>query len=458
MKINMCKALIVSCYFIFTWKYAKSFTFDDERGAVFCNKYYKDLDGKEYGYWLKGMKSENTTIAMEFSNNGAQDVVQRFLKKFEIVANSLSKFTKNTRECKSHYKNIQDRTEFFGFGKLPKCTIVRNKTSIQELKGIEQSLIDDIELVKNKGEMVRENVLASYNLYKWKGLAFVNDVYRVLDKRIVKIRKCSAYRAMGIRVNGTWGLAVSLYWKDEKWHAGKYDRIFLTEFVTINEGKLGQHEMNYPTCKGTDDDTRDFLGRDKGTAAKERGVAQVKWDHFKRSLEHLEDHSGLVPALEEGSRHRELLQDSSAASNIAILLLPGLLTLFPIGLFQEATLRTIIPYSIATDIISVLPIIIKGSEMIHYARKVYFGNEIRFHGSENLNDIAVVQFLPAKCQFKNTPLIIGSILVCIGLVLMILGLVLEYLSIVRLEQKKSEDYNDSNQEDHGLIWYWNKKE
>lgn len=441
------------------WSNCFSYILEEERGQKLCEDYFKGMETEttDYDYQYEGMQAENVTIADEFSKAELQDAVGRFIERFQIVSDALGNLTGNPDECKGNYKKIGDRTELYGFGVKPDCTISRDKNSIEKLKGDEQSLIDDIIEIKNKGEALSPSILNSYRL-PWKNKGYINDAYAITDERIVSIRKCDAYRALGIRVNGTWGFAVSYYRDNENFNAGKYQRIWLTEFITKNGVNLSQLHMSTPQCTGSHGEKVKFTGVQDATATKHRDVSLVKWDHFQRSTEHVEEHAGMEPAIEAGDRHAELLQDSSAASNIAILLLPGLLTLFPIGLFDDASLKTLIIFSLATDILSVLPIIIKGSEMIHYGRKEYFGNEIRFHGSiDDSSGIAIVQFLPAKCSFKSSQLRTGIILLAIGLLLMTMGLSLEYWSIRRVQKKKEED-EDHLGANYGLLYYWNKDE
>jgi len=430
--------------------------FDEKMGNELCKEYHRDLDGP-YGYSLEGIKATTTTIAQELSSAEGKDLVGRFFETFEAVNEYQSTLTKDGNEnCKSNYEKIEDRVRFYGFGDLEKCPSIHNKTAIKGLINKEQDLIDDIEQLKEEGELVSEAIANAYGL-DWKG--YVNDKFPVEDRRIVQIRKCTAYRALGIRVNGTWSLAVSIYQHPYNFNAGKWKRVWITEFVTKNGTELSQHKIHHPTCeKLPENETSTLVSYSTGTAVKERGVSLVKWDHYGRSIEHISEHSGIEVALEESARHRELLQDSSAASNIAILVLPGLLTLFPIGLFQDANIRTTIAFSIATDVISVLPIMIKGCEMIHYGRKKYFGNQIRFHGSPDPDKIAIVQFFPAKCEFDSRIVIFGIVLLCIGLILMFLGLSLEYLSLKKVEEKKSEDVGENENNDYGLLYYWNKKD
>ncbi len=60
----------------------------------------------------------------------------------------------------------------------------------------------------------------------------------------------------------------------------------------------------------------------------------------------------------------ELVESSESASNMAILLLPVTLALVPLGLFQDVSLSIALAYTLATDIFSVLPVAIKGMELL----------------------------------------------------------------------------------------------
>lgn len=89
------------------------------------------------------------------------------------------------------------------------------------------------------------------------------------------------------------------------------------------------------------------------------------WSHFDPSA------FWLNPALElashRGEHQKDLVEDSETASNLAILMLLTALALVPHRLFQDVSLLLTLLYTVATDIISVLPVATKGFELILYA-------------------------------------------------------------------------------------------
>lgn len=77
-------------------------------------------------------------------------------------------------------------------------------------------------------------------------------------------------------------------------------------------------------------------------------------------------------ALRAGEFERDILEDADTPSNQAIMILPVALALVPIALFQDASNLATVLYAVATDVVSVMPIAVKGMELVIYGSRRHY--------------------------------------------------------------------------------------
>lgn len=133
-------------------------------------------------------------------------------------------------------------------------------------------------------------------------------------------------------------------------------------------------------------------------------------------------------ALEYGNLEMRRVQDADSLPMLAVLFLPALLSLFRLACFLEASLPATVAYEVATDILSVFPMAIRGVELIVYGSRKYYSHSTDVEGLWNDDDIVVAVTFAARCGIKHFVKRTGGILLAIAFVVMLLGIVLEYLS------------------------------
>lgn len=173
------------------------------------------------------------------------------------------------------------------------------------------------------------------------------------------------------------------------------------------------------------------------------------------------DNRAIQSALDRSALRAEIIAESRLASAIAVLFLPSVLALFPVSLFQEVNLSTVIVYSVMTDVLSIVPIVVKGIELVYFASQKHYSIYTRFYGEQSENSAAISLNWIAYCQFKSVVMIQGVLFVVVGLGMMTVGLLLEVYSSKRLSHLKSRWYEDNaddpyaNMHDNaGLLWHW----
>lgn len=91
----------------------------------------------------------------------------------------------------------------------------------------------------------------------------------------------------------------------------------------------------------------------------------------------------IVQALEGGELEKQMVENSDCLSSMSILLLPTILTLLPIALFQDASMLATVLYAVASDIASAMPNAIKGAELVIFGSRKHYAFNVDMYGVKN---------------------------------------------------------------------------
>jgi len=96
--------------------------------------------------------------------------------------------------------------------------------------------------------------------------------------------------------------------------------------------------------------------------------------------------------MDKSAKTRELLEDVTYPSNIALLILPGLLSLVPSSYFESMDkISYLMMYTFAADVFSVLPLGITGVEMLIRTRESFTSCVAWNMGSELTHGLAIIE-------------------------------------------------------------------
>lgn len=152
------------------------------------------------------------------------------------------------------------------------------------------------------------------------------------------------------------------------------------------------------------------------------------------------------PAMREVKRAAEkIIQnvwDSIAKSNLAILILPAALTLIPISCVEYVAATTLAANIFFTDFIPVLPLAIKGVELVISGRKAHTGCVAYTVGTENPSEqLATVEVWCAQCKMNRKITRYGIVLFTAAVGFMVLGISIE-LATYRSLRNRIKDLNE----------------
>lgn len=132
--------------------------------------------------------------------------------------------------------------------------------------------------------------------------------------------------------------------------------------------------------------------------------------------------SPVSQAFRENLVHIDQASDSITISNIAILALPMAMNLIPVAFIADITTLGSILYIVLTDVLSTVPFLIKGVELIVWAAP---SKElvISFHGGDET--LRLVEVMAVRCRGETLFQTTGIIFIIVGFVVMVLGIFLE---------------------------------
>lgn len=183
-------------------------------------------------------------------------------------------------------------------------------------------------------------------------------------------RKCSLAKSLAYRFEGAWGLLALFTNISNNIDAKAFKRGYFMETISLGtDGHVLPHNFSIPSCKTIQNEPvkMNLTGFENGTASFATWGGKPTWSHFEPR--DFWSNSAVDAAILRGEHQKDLVEDSGTASNLAVLIFPAVLALVPLGLFQDVSLLLTLLYTLVTDIVSVLPVSIKGAELILYASK-----------------------------------------------------------------------------------------
>lgn len=264
-----------------------------------------------------------------------------------------------------------------------------------------------------------------------------------------KYRKCELARALGYRFNRTW--AATAVVTNFSANIAVNARGTLKELITVDSSNSVR-----PVSLSTHSCEKDGPARLNGTGILKTPSGSIPWPHFDFGVrswlkEDLPISPAIVQALQKGNFEKEMVVDSSSFSNLAILLLPVILALLPIAVFQDASVMATVLYAVATDMVSVLPIAIKGAELVVYGSRRHYAFNSNLYGMNGSavvkversigplrigKRIAMTETWAAECRMNSFVRQRGIGLLALAVAAMMLGIVLEVLARRFAEKRK----------------------
>ncbi len=417
-----CNAIIVISLLLLPVSYAHHLETELPIPEKLRNRVYSgSRDGPMAAWFNRNRSSIKTLVAL--------------LDHFKAVENKLNRDLKNQLPfgispddtfCNRRSVKAEDafRTKLRTLGLPP----VRKHTCITESNmNLEEELED--KLWSERWDFIRASKMAGRATIAQLGLTNWSDAYPHANFTYVDhIHRCEVLHNVGFRVKGEWGVMLSVTQHPISWLRGDRRREYQTEYLTVEDDKVDNILVSLPSLDKS------------GTYVNDTTTTRENWSgtpaaSIFQEVKPLGENPALSIVLRSKQEWREQVQDSRTPSNIAILILSCLLTLIPISLFTQASTFTLFLYTAITDIISCIPLAIKGIELMKVSSKHSDTVIWAFGPVLPRETTLVVESWSAKCTANNDVRLVGMGLLFIAITLMIVGIVIEVWMIKRLNKR-----------------------
>lgn len=144
----------------------------------------------------------------------------------------------------------------------------------------------------------------------------------------------------------------------------------------------------------------------------------------------------IIPAvkasLELAEQSKQQVNDALLLSSVSILVLPLLLTLVPIAALtsiEHTSSKATFVYMMVTNVFTVIPLIIKGVELIVIGKQRHTAAAVRITAAIDgtLAPSSLAELWTAQCHMDSSAMRAGIVFVVVGIVFFLLGIALELL-------------------------------
>jgi len=245
---------------------------------------------------------------------------------------------------------------------------------------------------------------------------------------------CHLTRLSAVRVDGKWAIHTAITNHKHSSYKQPGRRENLIEFLHL--GLSGNVEalpmVLQERINGTDRAGRWILNA--STLLEIRGDVHGTSLFDERSIP--AENSAVLAAIHMRAHQRQQAHAYTRYSQISIFLLPIITSLIPVSMFTDLNSPIVYLYTVSKDIVSAIPLIIKGAELILFGRGIKpQATRTRFYGGLTETDLAVAETWFAVCNANQRVVLIGQALIIAAVLITVAGIAIER-SCMRLAQSR----------------------
>ena len=252
--------------------------------------------------------------------------------------------------------------------------------------------------------------------------------------------KCILEATAAVRFDDVWYLR-AIFTIDRTDHlTGKEARQIIREFPTIINGRFSSPKK---MCMRLNNDTHE----------RKQGTTELRYAKLFRPGENnlamfgkLEPdrNPSILTSLDRLDKFIQQTNDALTPSNIAILVLPLFLNLVPVALISDVTTSFMLFYTVLTDILTVIPLGIKGVELISIGYSAHRSVAVRISSSLVLprSTAAAAELWASECYVSSNVRIWGVFFLVLSVVFMIVGIVVEFVAQAYMKRKRGHLKNE----------------
>lgn len=280
-------------------------------------------------------------------------------------------------------------------------------------------LTDQSVALSGVSEDIRKNTASNFSKSDTvvvRSFPYTEGYRSCIIEKIVGLR----YKAPGSDGNGQWYFLSGITNENMTKSLPDWERQYINEFVAVDEdgkfvGPLGQN-IRPPSATSIDDERETF------------STALELWDGVPglSAIFNMipSENPALQRALDKTERQVSQAVDALTPSNIAILALPMVMNLVPIALIADVSTCGMLVYTVFSDMLTTVPFIIKGFELLNDGFTVQYEADTWFTGDES-SEWIVAETWGCKCDMaslKST----GAAFVGVGFACLVIGVAAEW--------------------------------
>lgn len=253
-------------------------------------------------------------------------------------------------------------------------------------------------------------------------------------------KRCMINHVGGMRVGEKWYIFTTVTNKPRRKSVPLFHRQWLTEYIHAypNASALAaplQCSVPQRPPDSAPPDTPHILINDSTTILGSSGGFAGP---YAFNSMYPEENPALISAMDQSDLSIQQADDALAPSSLAILLLPLAMNVIPLALISEAaTTRATLLYALLTDVATVVPLSIKGVELVVIGHQRHRAIVMRLTAAVNgeMSESAAMELWGAQCRADGDILPAGIGFIVVALVFLLLGIVLELYARAYIKRK-----------------------
>lgn len=255
-------------------------------------------------------------------------------------------------------------------------------------------------------------------------------------------QRCVIHPAGGVRFRNKWYIFSILTNAPMIDNLPDYARQYLSEFHhVLSDGKMDKPLLQIiPKRSSVEGQNDTKVYNTTTTLTTFRGQALAA----SLSTIYPEKVPALQSALDKSLLYVQQADDATTPSSLALLILPLILNVIPIALLTSVTAKVMILYTVITDIVTVIPLTIKGIELISIGSSTHRSIAVVLSGAGNgsMSISAGAEIWAAQCRSKGNVLPAGIAFLVLSIVFMVVGVLAEfYARYYVMKRSKALEYD-----------------
>lgn len=252
------------------------------------------------------------------------------------------------------------------------------------------------------------------------------------------------------KLEGKWYLNNRITSRDPFLPLESGDRVFATELDGGDLDSFSTYQMNLVKLKSNRSTVNKKMWSNDSwaisTTALEFSAGAAFGSEFGKVFP--ADNVAVELALDRGNHNVELAFDATTPSNIAILALPLAMNVVPVALIADVNTFGMLVYTLLTDVLTAVPLAIKGVEVLLIGKKVKYAAVTRISGgnlwdNDRQQQGKAAEIWVAECVAEGNFITQGSILLVVALLFMVGGVVAEIVAKRWVQKRRRMGMSDS---------------